>query len=69
MSSIALILAGIAAGATTLIGLWFVNPVLCILCAPLVASFLIGLAAILGSRAPKRPRRHGISGYPSAKVQ
>ena len=62
MSSIALILAGIIAGSTTLVGL-------CIVCIPLAASFLVGLAAILVGRTPQRPRRHRVRGYTSAKLQ
>jgi hypothetical protein len=60
--SVAYLLIAILIGTVTIVALWFYNPVLAIVCAPLAASFLTAIAA-LAAVIPRRPRRHGITNY------
>jgi hypothetical protein len=57
--SIAYLALALVAGAVTLLALRFLHPLLAILCAPLCASAVTALAAILWT-LPIRKRRHGI---------
>ncbi len=57
--SIAYLALALVTGAVTLLALWFFHPLLAILCAPLCASAVTALAAILWT-LPIPKRRHGI---------
>ena len=60
--SVAYMLIAALVGTVTIIALWFYNPVLAFVCAPLASSFLTAIAA-LATVMPRRPRRHGIANY------
>jgi hypothetical protein len=60
--SVAYMLIAILVGTVTIVALWFYNPVIAIVCAPLAASFLTAMAA-LATVIPRRSRRHGIANY------
>jgi uncharacterized membrane protein len=56
MHVVGLVFVALIAGIAAIVGLWSYGPVLAILCAPLVASLVTGVCAILATfRRPRRP--------------
>jgi hypothetical protein len=66
--SVAYMLIAILLGTVIIVALWFYNPLLAIVCAPLAASLLTAIAA-LAAAIPRRPKRHGISNYSAGVVR
>jgi hypothetical protein len=61
--SVGFLMIGVPVGVSTIVALWVHNPVLAVLCAPLVASIFTAVVAILTS-VPSRRRPDGPTGLP-----
>jgi hypothetical protein len=56
---IGLIMTGIVTGLVSAIGLWSRDPVLSVVCAPLIASFITGFVAVSGALLRTDAQRAG----------